>query len=145
MKSIHYTNSLVYYDGVQVFAAQDSDAGRYVGVMVGSTDEADHYLIVAAAPNPLRELYAGELDLRALLLESSTENWYTALVADDFEKPVSLEPQQGPLLATDYLPSPGFRLHAAPVDELMAISTKGKDGEPDAAEQTLHLQNIESA
>ena len=78
-------------------------------------------------------------------MESSAENWYTALVADDFEKPVSLEPQQGPLLATGYLPGPGFRLHAAPVDELMAVSPKGKDDELNAAKQTLHLQNFDSA
>lgn len=145
MKSIHYTNALVYYDGVQVFAAQDTDGGRYVGVMVGSTGEADHYLVVAAAPDPLRRFYAGELDLRTLLLESSLENWYTALVADDFEKPISLEQQQGPLLATDYLPGSGFRLHGAPVEELMAVSPKGRDGDPDTAKQMLHLQNIESA
>ena len=145
MKSINYTNTLVYYDGAQVFAAQDTDGARYLGVMVGSTGEADRYLVVAAAPDPLRQFYAGELDLRTLLLESSAENWYTALVADDFEKPVSLEPKQGPLLATDYLPGPGFRLHGAPVEELMAVSPKGKDGEPDTAKQTLHLRNIESA
>ena len=145
MKSIRYTNNLVYYDGVQVFAAKDTDGNRYVGGMVGSAGEADHYLVVAAAPEPLRQFYAGELDLRTLLLESSSENWYTALVADDFEKPVSLELQQGPLLATGYLPGPGFRLHGAPVDELMAVSPKGKDGKPHTAERTLHPQNTGSA
>ena len=128
MTSINYTNTLVYYDGTQVFAAHDADGARYVGVMVGSTGEADRYLVVVATPDPLRRFYAGELDLRTLLLESSAENWYTALVADDFEKPISLEPQQGPLLATDYLPGSGFRLHGAPVEELMAVSPKGKDG-----------------
>ena len=144
MTRINYTNTLVYYDGTQVFAAHDADGARYVGVMVGSTVEADHYLVVAAALDPLRRFYAGELDLRTLLLESASEKWYTALVADDFEKPVSLEPRQDPLLATDYLPSHGFRLHGAPVEELMAVSPKGKDDQPDMAKQTLHRQNIES-
>ena len=145
MKSIRYTNTLVYYDGVQVFAAEDTDGDRYVGVMVGNTGEADHYLIVATAPEPLRKFYAGELDLRTLLKESSSNDWYTALVSDDFKKPVSLELQQGPLPATGYLPGPGFRLHGAPVDQLMAVSPKGQDAAPDASEQTLHLHNIESA
>ena len=145
MKSIRYTNTLVYYDGVQVFAAQDTDGDRYVGVMVGNTGEADHYLIVATAPEPLREFYAGELDLRTLLKESSSKNWYTALVSDDFKEPVSLERQQGPFPATGYLPGPGFRLHGAPVDQLMAISPKGEDAELNAAERTLRLQNIDSA
>ena len=53
MKSINYTNTLVYYDGVQVFAGQDSDGARYVGVMVDSTGETDRYLVVAVASTPL--------------------------------------------------------------------------------------------
>ena len=136
MKSISYTNTLVYYDGVQVFAGQDSDGARYFGVMVDSTGETDRYLVVAVAPNPLRRFYSGELDLRTLLLDCSTESWYTALVADDFEKPVSLEQEQGSLLATDYLPGPGFRLRGAPVDELMSTAPEGKDGQPDTAKQS---------
>ena len=37
-------------------------------------------------------------------MESSVDGWYTALVDDDFERPVALESQQGPLLEMDYLP-----------------------------------------
>ena len=138
MKSVNYTNTLVYYDGVQVFAAQDSDGARYVGVMVESTDEADSYLVVAADPGLLRRFYEGDLDLRTLLLESSGESWYTALVPDDFEKPVPLEQHQDPLTKTGYLPEPGFLLRGAPVEELMAAVPKEKDHEPDPAKQALH-------
>lgn len=138
MKSINCTNTLVHYDGVQVFAGRDTDGARYVGVMVDSTEEADSYIVVAADPGPLRRFYAGELDLRTLLLESSGESWYTALVPDDFEGPVPLEPQQGPLLATEYLPEPGFHLRGAPVEELMAAVPKGEDHEPDLAKRALH-------
>ena len=130
MKSIGNTNTLVYYDGAQVFAARDADGARYIGVMVDSTDEADSYLVVAADPGPLRRFYAGEIDLRTLRLESSRESWYTALVSDDFEKLVPLELQQGPLMKTDYLPEPGFFLHGVPVEELMAAGPKGEDREP---------------
>ena len=138
MKSISYTNTLVYYDGVQVFAGRDADGARYVGVMVDSTEEADSYLVVAADPRPLRRFYEGDLDLRTLLLESSGESWYTALVPDDFEKPVPLEQHQGPLTKTGYLPEPGFLLRGAPVEELMAASPKGEDHEPDPVKRALH-------
>ena len=109
MTTIKHTQTLVYYDGVQVFAGQDVDGDNYIGAMIDTVGDAGRYLVVAAAPDPLRRFYAGELDLRTLLLESSASGWYTALVDDDFAQPVSLEPQQCPLLEMDYLPEAGFR------------------------------------
>ena len=75
--------------------------------------------MVAVAPDPLHRFYAGDIDLRSLLLESSVDGWYTALVDDDFERPLSLESQQGQLLEMDYLPEAGFRLGKTPADDLM--------------------------
>ena len=114
MKIIKHTNTLVYYDGVQVFTGQDTTGAGYVGAMIDSVGDADRYLVVAVAPERLRRFCAGEIDLRTLLLESSAEGWHVALVADDFERPVCLEPQPGPLIEMDYLPEAGFRLEAAP-------------------------------
>ena len=110
MKTIKHTNTLVYYDGVQVFAGQDDVGDHCVGAMIDTVGDADHYLVVTVGPDPLRQFYAGDLDLRTLLLESSVDGWYTALVDGDFERPVSLESQQGQLLEMDYLPEAGFRL-----------------------------------
>ena len=122
MKTIKHTNTLVYYDGVQVFAGQDDVGDHYVGAMIDTVGDADQYLVVAVAPDPLNRFYAGDLDLGNLLLESSVDGWYTALVDDDFERPVSLEPQQGPLLEMDYLPEAGFRLGKTPADDLMSAN-----------------------
>ena len=101
MKTIKHTNTIVYYDGVQVFAGQDAAGDHYVGAMIDTVGNADRYLVVAVAPDPLSRFYAGDLDLRTLLLESSVDGWYTALVDDDLERPVSLESQQGLLLEMD--------------------------------------------
>ena len=47
--------------------------------MASSTDEVDHYLVVVADPGPLRQFYAGELDLRTLALTAiitiQNTNW----------------------------------------------------------------------
>ena len=96
MTTIKHTQTLVYYDGVQVFAGQDAGGDNYIGAMIDTVGDADRYLVVAAPPDPLRRFCAGELDLRTLLLESSASGWYTALVDDDFAQPVSLELQQRP-------------------------------------------------
>ena len=56
---------------------------HYVGTMIHAVGDAGRYLVVGVAPDPLRRFYAGDLDLRILLLESSVDGWYTALVDDD--------------------------------------------------------------
>ena len=122
MKTIKHTNTLVYYDGVQVFVGQNDVGDHYVGAMIDTVGNADRYLVVAVGPDQLRRFYAGDLDLRNLLLESSVDGWYTALVDDDFERPVSLEPEQGPLLEMDYLPEAGFRIGKTPADDLMSAN-----------------------
>ena len=122
MKTIKHTNTPVYYDGVQVFAGQDAVGDHYVGAMIDTVGNADRYLVVAVASDPLRRFYAGDVDLRTLLLEPSVDGWYTALVDDDFERPVPLESQQGPLLEMDYLPEAGFRLGKTSADDLMSVN-----------------------
>ena len=122
MKTIKHTNTLVYYDGVQVFAGQDDVGGYYVGAMIDTVGDANRYMVVAVASDPLRRFYAGDLDLRTLLLESSVDGWFTALVDDDFERPVSLESQQDSLLEMSHLPEAGFRLGKTPADDLMSAN-----------------------
>ena len=56
---------------------------------------------------------------RTILVSGTGDGWYTALVDDDFERPVSLESRQGSLFEMDYLPEAGFRLGKAPADDLM--------------------------
>ena len=110
METIKLTKALVYHDVVQVFVGQDGAGDHYVGAMIDAVGNADRYLVVAVLPDPLRRFYGGDLDLRTMLLEASANGWYAALVDDDFEQPVFLEPQQGSLLEKDYLPEFGFRL-----------------------------------
>ena len=125
MKTIKHTKTFVYYDGVQVFAGQDDVGDHYIGAMIDAIGKADRYLVVATGPEPLRRFYTGDVDLRTLLLESSADGWYTALVDDDFELPVSLEPQQDPLLEMDYLPAVGLRLGKEPAGDLIPAKPAG--------------------
>ena len=117
MTTIKHSRTLVYYDGVQVFAGRDSGGGNYVGAMIDTVGDADRYLVVATAAEALARLYAGDVDLRTLLLEASPGGWYTALVDDDFQLPVVLEPQSGSLLEMDYLPEAGVHLSKTYVDD----------------------------
>ena len=119
MTTIKHNRTLVYCEGVQVFAGQDAKGDHYVGTMIDTVGDSDRYLLVATAADSLARLYAGDVDLRTLLLEASAGGWYTALVDDDFQLPVFIESQSGSLLEMDYLPEVGFHLSKAYVEDLV--------------------------
>ena len=115
MNSVRHTDTLVHYDGVQVFEGRDPAGGRYVGVMVDSGDGSDRYLVTGVAPERLRRFRSGALDLRGMLLEAGRDEWYFADVSDDFQAPLRLARQDGSLEGRDFLPDEGFVLHEDPV------------------------------
>jgi len=113
VKLIWLTEILDYYDGIQIFAGQDANGGGYVGSLIDRAGPADRYLVTAAAPESLQQFREGRLDLRTLLLAAPGGQWYLSFDRDGGDTPLPLEPQAGPLTATDYLPEPGLFLDAA--------------------------------
>ena len=95
MKTIRHTDTLVYYDGVQVFEGRYPIGGHYVGVMIDSLDNADVYLVTGVAPIQLRQFRSGTLDLKTLLLEGSEYGWYTTHTNDDLMQSLVLDTQVG--------------------------------------------------
>ena len=112
MKTIQYTDTLDYYDGIQVFAGRDSAGGHYVGSMIDSVGGFDRYLVTAVAPERLRQFRNGDLDLRTLLLEGPGGEWYITVAYGSIDDPLLLDPQSPPLAETDFLPEPGLFLPA---------------------------------
>ena len=117
MKSISFCNALVYYDGIEVFEAQDSIGGNYVGVVAERQGERDRFLVTGVIPKRLSAFRAGELDLRSLLLDASHEDWYVTWTDGDFSKPLELIPGEGSILDCGYLPEGDFLLCDAPGDD----------------------------
>ncbi len=110
MKVIRHTDTLVYYDGVQVFEGRDPIGGHYVGVMIDSLKDGDVYLVTGVDPFRLGQFRRGTLDLRTLLLEGSKYGWYTTCAYDDLMQSLVLEVQSGLLAEKDFLPDDGFLL-----------------------------------
>ena len=111
MRTIRPKNTLVYYDGIEVFDGLDHIGGHYVGVLVGREGVTDQYLVTGVEPRLLRQFKSGILDLRTLLLDSSKSEWYMTYGKDDLSQSLILEERHGPLTETDYLPDSGFLLH----------------------------------
>lgn len=129
MKPVRHTDTLVHYDGVQVFEGRDSAGGRYVGVMVDGGDGADRYLVTGVASERLRRFRSGALDLRSMLLEAGRDGWYFADVSDDFQVPLRLMPQDGSLEGRDFLPDEGFVLPDGPVGGSTAAEARRLSGQ----------------
>ena len=108
----------MYYDGVEVFAGQDSIGGHYIGMIIDTIDTVDRYLVTGVSPERLRQFRSGIVDLRTLFLETPDDEWFITMADRDPGQSLVLEPQSGSLLATEFLPEEGFFLEDVPVDDL---------------------------
>ena len=111
MKTIKLTEILDYYDGIEVFAAQDIGGSPYIALAIDSVDGLERYVVTGAVPERLQQFRSGVLDLRTLLLEAPGGEWYITVADGTIDDPLALEPQGG-LLAEreEFLPEPGFVL-----------------------------------
>ncbi len=114
MKQIHYSSTLFYYDGPQVFDARDAIGGHYVAVAVPAGEGQDRYLLRGVAPEALGLFRSGRMDLRSLLLDSSEEDWYLAAFGANPDESLRLESQGPSQPKSEWLPNPGFFLHRHP-------------------------------
>ncbi len=122
MKTIQHTNTLFSYDGPQVFEAQDTTGGQYIAVAVETLNGLDRYLVTGVVPERLRQFRAGILDLRSLLVEAGTGEWYLTTPAAGLDQPLALAPQRTSIEASGFLPDEGFVLHDAPPNQGESVS-----------------------
>ena len=126
MKTIRHTDTLVYYDGVQVFEGRDSIGGHFVGVMIDSLDDSDVYLVAGVDPIQLKQFRSGSLDLKTLLLEGAEHGWYITHADDDLMQSLILEVQEEPLGEREFLPDDGFFLDGDVVDDGLDVGQAGR-------------------
>lgn len=74
--TIRPTKVLDYYDGVLVFTAEGDDGQQYVGSIIDTTDGIDRYLVKATTPERIKDLEKDKVDLRSLLLENPSDDWF---------------------------------------------------------------------
>ena len=127
MNTILPTETFIYYDGVAVFSGTDPVGDHYIGMIIDASEDVDSYLVTKVSPEMLRRFRLGNVDLRALFLQSPDEEWYISRAEGRSGDPLVLEPQTGSLLDTDYLPDEGFILNDYVVGEL-ALQQAGDRG-----------------
>ena len=117
MKTVTPTTVLDYYDGIQIFAAQDATGGHYIGTMVGTEGGYWRYLITGVSPADLHLFRCGEMDLRALLLASPTDERFITVATGKFSDPLRLTAVEEPLEQTAFLPEEGFFLEEEAIED----------------------------
>ena len=110
MKTVKLTEVLDYYDGIQIFAAQDSAGDHYVCDIIDTVGDFDRYAVVGVSPERLDDFRVGRVDLRTILLEAPGGEWYITVADGTIDDPLTLEPQRESLAETGYLPDAGFFL-----------------------------------
>ena len=108
--TIRPTKVLDYYDGVLVFTAEGDDDQHYVGSIIDTTDGIDRYLVKASTAERIKDLEQGRVDLRSLLLEDPSDEWYLTFDGHAPDQPLELHLQDTLLETMDFLPSEGYFL-----------------------------------
>ena len=110
-----YTKTLDYYDGIQLFQAEDTTGATYIAALLEVGESADRYLAVKCSSYNLRMFKTGLTDLRRLFEKSAEDGWYLADLSS-LDTPLSMTPQPGKVIPDELLPGPGLYLHLAEQD-----------------------------
>lgn len=112
MTIVQHTATLDYYDGPILFEARDPEGGRYLAVAADTCDRGAVYAVVGVSPRRLRDFRCGGVDLRDLMIEAGSQEWYVTRAShatDEF----ALQRQVTPLADSPYLAEVGYRLKSA--------------------------------
>ena len=123
MKTIRHAATLDYYDGPILFEGHDRIGGRYLAAAVDDGDDGEIlYAVVGVSPHELARFRSGLVDLREVMLEAGSDEWYMASYSSatgGFE----LRPQETPLATSAYLPVDGYTLDAAASNDVALLDT----------------------
>ena len=73
MRKLTYRDSLVFYDGLQVFIAEDQFATKYVCTLIEQTEAYDKYLCSPVSNSRLTSLLEGALELREIYVNPESD------------------------------------------------------------------------
>ncbi len=120
MTTIQHEITLDYYDGPVVFEGRDRIGGNYVAVLGGGNEVNPVYAVVGVSPESLYAFRNGEVDLRALMLEAGSKEWFLTTPGDVVGE-FDLELQRTQLEKSDYLPNHGYLLDPATSSDIVVL------------------------
>jgi hypothetical protein len=110
MRKLKYFRTVCYYDGPQVVELHDYYGGSYIGVAIDGNCE--RYVATGVSPASLQGFCEGVTDLRSLMLEFGSSEWYMSAGDVNWQVDLTFELQNSSLAESEYLPEAGFTTHA---------------------------------
>ena len=123
---IRYTRTIVYYDGILLFEAEDPIGGTYLASHVEPVPRGERYLVVGCRPDDLRLFRHGAIELRSLLQESAEYGWYLADLTNT-ERPMAIRDQGYEIIPEKYLPGDGITIAEYEVDHETTKQARERD------------------
>ena len=120
MKAVRHSETLDYYDGPILFEARDAIGGHYLAAAADTRSGTTLFAVVGVSPERLHEFRNGTVDLRDLMVEAGSEEWYVACENPTTEE-FDLELQSSPLSTSRYLPGAGYKLNAATSSDVTVL------------------------
>lgn len=119
MKKLFYKEPLLFYDGLQIFVAEDQFSSKYVCTLVEQSDEKDKYLCVPVSSSRLSAVIRGNIELREIYIATESNELFTVEVQTELlhDLPASqINPEE---LPANWLPDHGFFLNVESSDNLV--------------------------
>lgn len=108
-KNIRHIETLIYYDGPELFLATDQIGTNYLCLLT-ERKEADNYLCAPISKSRLSEFYSGMIDLRDIYISPETEElFYIETKGITYEKEIPLKPISISDVLEAWLPEVGFK------------------------------------
>lgn len=119
-KEIKHLETLVYYDGLQLFVGVDQVDTQYLCVLVEQHEKEDTYLGIPISRERLKSFKLGEIDLKDLYVTPHIEELYFIKSDDILGKKLMLKQIAFKDISSLWIPEAGFFYEAEPqYDEII--------------------------
>lgn len=110
MRIVNHVQTLHYYDGPEVILAEDQLGSRYVCSLVSDSGEDWEFLCVPASDGRIDAFRAGDVDLRDVLSQPETKEYFVTRAPSGKMTGMELELVNEGQVHPDWLPDAGFFL-----------------------------------
>lgn len=100
---VTYIDTIVYYDGPQVFEARNENGEHYIAWAIESENNQVTYATVEVDVSRLKQYREGLISLRDLIVHRSIPDWYI-IQTSNLHEPLVLQQMQSNLVDSGFLP-----------------------------------------
>src|SRR5690242_6748727 len=127
MRVLNHFETLLFYDGPQLFVAHDQLGVAFICLLIEAADDVEKYLCVPVTKGRLNNFLHGEIDLRTTILESETGEAFIGISKEGNLSDIELVPVVSNEIPEEWLPEEGLYLSLQEVGkELVAIEAQEK-------------------